>query len=166
MLTRAMKASFHRCDTGGKYFRYFGMAAAFLHEGQQRPVLRTQLRERVPEGIEFFRIYCAGRFGDIFVLIPKRQENAPQLLPAELIDARVARQPEKPRFELRRGLQAIQGPDHLDEHLLRQVFDVIAASGHGVNKSRDPVLVSDNELPLGVFIALLGSPHEVGQRSR
>jgi len=142
------------------------MAAAFLHKGQQRPVLGPQLGERVAKGIEFLRIYRAGGFRDVFVLVAKRQENPPQLLPAELVDAGIARQAEKPRLELGRGLEAVQGPDHLDEHLLRQVFDVIASAGHGVNKSRDPVLVCDNELALGVFVALLSPPHEVGQRSR
>jgi hypothetical protein len=166
MLTRTVKASFHRGNTGGKYLCYFGMTAAFLHKGQQRAVLGPKLGEGVAEGIELLGIHGAGGLRDVFVLVAKRQENPPQLLAAELVDAGIARQPEKPRFELGRGLEAIQGPDHLDEHLLRQVLDVIASAGHGVYKSRDPVLVCDNELALGAFVALLSPPHKVGQRSR
>ena len=38
---------------------------------------------------------------------PQRQKDPAQLLPAQLIDARVARQPEKPRFKLCRRLQSV-----------------------------------------------------------
>jgi hypothetical protein len=166
MFARTVKASFHRGNTGGQYFSYFGMAAAFLNEGQQSPVLRAKLGERVTEGIELLGIDRAAGLGNVFVLIPEREENPPQLLATQLVDAGVAREPEKPRLELRRRLQAIQGADHFDEDLLREVLDVIASSGHGVDKSRDAMLVGDNELPLGEFVALLSPPHKVSQRSR
>jgi hypothetical protein len=87
-------------------------------------------------------------------------------LTSQLIDAGVAGEPEKPRLELRRRLQPIEGADHFDEDLLREIFDVIASSSHGVNKSRDPVLVCDNEVPLGALVALLSPPHEPLQLSR
>ena len=118
------------------------------------------------EGVEFLRIHGAGRLGNIFVLFAERKKNPAQLLPAQLIDAGIAREPKEPRFKLRRRLQTIQRPDHFYENLLRQVFDVIAASGHGVNEAGHTVLITDNEFPLGVFVALLSSADEVGQRSR
>ena len=100
------------------------------------------------------------------MFFPKRQENPPQLLAAQLVDARVAGQAEEPRLELRRRLQAVDRTDHFDEDLLRQVLDVIAPIRHGVNEACDPVLVGNDEFTLGVFVALLGSANEVGQRGR
>jgi len=166
VFARTVKASFHRGDTGGENLGNFCVAAPFLHQCKQRTILRAQLSQGVAESVQLLGIHRAGRLGNIFVLLAKRQENPAQLLAAQLIDAGVAREPKQPRLELRRRLQTIQRSDHFDEHLLRQVFDIIASSRHGVNKSRDPMLVGDNELPLGVFLALLSPPHKVGQRSR
>ncbi len=166
MFSGAVKASFHRCDTSIQRFRYFGMTAAFLNQSQQGPVLRSQLRQRMAERIQFFRVHRSRRFRDVFVLFTKRQKNPPQFLPPQLIDASITGQAKKPRFELRRSLQPIQSSDHFDEDLLRQIFDVIASSGHGVNKPRHPMLVADDELTLGRFLALLRPADEVSQRSR
>ena len=166
VFARAVEASFHRGDTGSENFGDFGVAASFLDEREQRAVLRTELRERVTQGIQFLRIDRAGWFWNVFVLLAERQENPPQLLAAQLIDAGVAREPEQPRLELRRRLQAIERTHHLDEDLLREVLDVVTSAGHGVNESGDPMLVADNELPLGRFVALLGTTHEVGQSIR
>lgn len=166
VFARAVEASFHRGDTGIESLGNLGMAAPFLHERKKSPILRPQLPQRVAQRIEFFGVHRAGRFGNILMLLPERQKDAPQLLAPQLIDARVPGEPEQPRLELRGSLQAIDGANHLDEDLLRQIFDIITATGHGVDKSSDPMLVADNELSLGVFVALLSPPNKFGQRSR
>ena len=166
MLARPMEASFHRCDACIENLGDFSMAVTFLDERKQRPILRSQLSQRVAERIEFLGIHGTGRLGNVFMLLAEGEKYPPQLLPPQLIDARISRQAKEPGFELRGCLQAIECTNHLDEHLLRQIFDVIAPAGHGVNEAGNPMLVADNKLPLGGFVALLGSPHEVGQRSR
>jgi hypothetical protein len=166
MLARAVEASFHRDDTGLKGFGDFGVAAAFLHQGEECAVMRAELGEGVAEGVEFLEAHGAGRLGDVFVFVAKRQENAAEFLAAELVDAGVAREAEEPRLELRRCLQPVEGTDHLDEDLLGQILHVIAAAGHGENEAGHAVLVSDNELPLGGFVALLSPADKVGQRGR
>jgi len=166
MFARAVEASFHCGDTGLESFGDFGVAAAFLHEGEERAVLRAELRERMAEGVELLGVDGTGRLGDVFVFVAKREKNAAEFLAAELVDAGVAREAEEPRLELRRRLQAVERADHFDEDLLREILDVIAASGHGVNEACDAVLVGDNELPLGVFFALLSPADKVGQCGR
>ena len=166
MLARAVEASFHRNDTGLESFGDFGVAAALLHEGEERAVQRPELGERMAEGVEFLEVHGPSRLGDVFVFLAKRQENAAEFLPAELIDAGVAREAEEPRLKLRRRLEPVERTDHFDENLLRQILHVIAASGHGENEAGNPVLVGDNELPLGGFIALLSPADKVGQRGR
>ncbi len=104
MFARAVEASFHRGDTGIESFGNFRVAATFLHEGEERAILRAELGERVAERIELLGIDRAGRLGDVLVLITKRQENPAQFLAAELIDAGVAREAEQPRFKLCRRL--------------------------------------------------------------
>ena len=142
------------------------MTAALLHEREERAVLGAKLRERMAQRVELLGVHRAGRLGDVLMLLAERQENPAQLLPAELIDARVAREAEEPRLKLRRSLQAIDRAHHLDEDLLREVLHVITAARHGVDKPRDPVLVEPYELPLGGFFALLGPPHNCGQLGR
>ena len=166
MLSRAVEASFHRGDTRGESFGNFSVAAPFLHEREQRAILRAQLRERVPQRIELFGINRAGRLGDVLMLFAKRQKNTTQLLSPQLIDARIPREPEQPRLELRRRLQTIECADHFDEDLLREILDVITSTGHGVNEAGNPMLVADDELALSGFVALLSPPNEVGERSR
>jgi hypothetical protein len=166
VLSRAVQASFHRGNTRGKNFGDLRVAAAFLDESEQRAILWAKLGERVPQRIELLRVDRAGRLGNIFVFLAERQKNPPQLLAPQLVDARVAGQPEKPRFKLRRRLQTIERADHFDKNLLREIFDVITSTGHSINEAGDPMLVSNNELPLGGFVPLLGPPHKVGERSR
>ena len=163
---RAMEASLHRGHARVESFSDLGVTPALLHQREQRPILWPQLAERVTQGIEFLRIHRARRLGDVLMFLTERQKDPAQLLPAQLIDARVAREPEQPRLELSRRLQTIERPDHLDEHLLRQIFDIITSAGHSINKAGNPMLVTDNELPLGGFVALLGPPNKVGQRIR
>jgi hypothetical protein len=164
VFSRAVEASFHRGDTRVEGFCNFCVAATFLHKREQRPILRTKLGKSMPQRVEFFGIHRTRRLRNIFVFLPEREKNAPQLLPPQLVDAGVPREAEQPRFELRRRLQAIDGAHHLDEHLLREIFDVITSTSHGVYESSDPMLVADDELPLGRFVAFLCPPHEVGQR--
>jgi hypothetical protein len=166
MFTGAMEASFHRSNAGIESFGNLRVAATFLDQRQQRAILRPELGERMTQRIELLGIHRAGRLRDVFMFFAKREKNAAQLLAAELVDARVTRQPEKPRLELRRSLQTIEGSDHLDENLLGEVLDVITSTSHSVNEAGDSVLVTDNELPLGGFVALLSSSHEIGERSR
>ena len=67
---------------------------------------------------------------------------------------------------MRRSLQPIERTDHFDEDLLRQILDVIAAISHGKNETGHAMLVGDNELPLGVLVALLSPADKLGQRGR
>ena len=166
VFARAMKASLHCGNAGIEGLGNFGVAAAFLHEGEERAVLRAELGERVAEGIEFLGVDGARRLGDVFVLVAEREKNAAEFLAAKLVDAGIAREAEEPRLKLRRRLQTVERADHLDEDLLGQILDVIAASSHGVNEAGDPVLVGDNELPLGIFVALLSPADKVGQCGR
>jgi hypothetical protein len=166
VLTCAVEASFHRRDTSGKGFSDFGVTPALLDQGEQRTILWPQLGERVPKGIELFRINCSRRFGNVFVFLAKWEENAPQFLAPQLIDTRVAREPKQPGLELGWCFQTIYRADHLDKNLLSEVFDVITAAGHGVNESRDSVLVCDHELSLGTLVALLSSADQFHQRIR
>ncbi len=166
MFAGAVEASFHCGDARVERVRDFGVAAAFLDEGEQRTVLRSELGQGVAERVEFLGVDGARRLGDVFVFIAERQKNAPQLLAAKLVDAGVAREAEQPRLELRRRLEPVEGADHFDEDLLRQILHVIASSSHGVNETGDPMLICDNELALGVFFALLSPADKVGQRGR
>jgi hypothetical protein len=166
VFTSAMKASLHRGDSGIEGLGDFRVTAALLHQSEQSPVLGPELLKRMPERIEFLGIDRAGRLGDIFVLFTERQKDAAQLLPAKLVDAGVTREPEEPRLKLRRSLQAVDRAHHLDEDLLREIFDVIAPVGHGENETRNTMLVGNNDLPLGVFVALLSPANKVGQRGR
>lgn len=166
MFACAMEASLHRSDAGFEGFSNFRMTTPFLHQGKQRAVLRPELRQRVTEGVEFLGIDRPGRLRNVFVLLAKREKNPAQFLPPQLVDAGVAREPEEPRLELGGSLQAIDGTDHLDEHLLRKIFHVIAPAGHGVNEARHPVLIADHKIPLGSLVALLSPAHKVGQGSR
>jgi hypothetical protein len=166
MFARAVEASFHRGNTRGEGFGNFSVTATFLHQGKKRPILWPQLRERMPQRIELFGIDRAGRLGNVLMLLAERQKNTPEFLPPQLIDARIPREPEQPRLELRRRLQTINCPDHLDEDLLGEILDVITSTGHGVNESGNPMLVADDELALSGFVALLSPPNEIGQRSR
>jgi hypothetical protein len=166
VFTGPMKASLHRGDGGIERESDLRMAAPFLHEGEQGAILRAKLSQGVPQRIQLLGVDGAGRLGNIFVFLTKREEDAPQFLPPQLVDARIARQPEKPRLKLGRGLQTVDRPDHFDKDLLGQIFDVIASVGHGVNETRDPVLVGDDDLPLSVLIAFLSPANKVGQRGR
>ena len=166
MLAGAVEASFHRDDTGLERFGNFGVAAALLHQGEERAFVRAGLVECVAQGVKFLEGDGAGRLGDVFVLLAKRQEDAAEFLAPELVDAGVAREPEEPGLELRRRLQPVEGADHFDEDLLREILHIIAAASHGVNEAGNAVLVSDNELPLGGFVALLSPADKVGQRGR
>ena len=161
-----MKASLHRGDTGLESLGNFRVAAPFLDESQQGAVLRSELRQRMAQRVEFLGIDSSGRLGNIFMLLAEREKNPPQLLAAELVDAGIAGEAEKPRLKLRRRLEAVEGPDHFDEDLLGQILHIIASSGHGVNKAGNTMLVTDNELPLGVFVAFLSPADKVSQCGR
>lgn len=71
MLTRTVKASFHRGDTRIENFGNFSVAAAFLHQGQQGTILWPQLSKGMPEGIQLLRVHRARRLRDIFMLFAK-----------------------------------------------------------------------------------------------
>lgn len=94
MFARTVKASFHRGDARIENFGNFGMTPPFLDQRQQRPILRPELRQRVPQGIQLLGIDGARRFRDVFVLLAKREKDAPQLLPPQLVDAGIPGEPE------------------------------------------------------------------------
>ncbi len=166
MFARTVEASLHRGNAGLEGLRNLGMTTTFLHQGKQGTILGSELRQRVPQGVQFLGIDRAGRLGNVFVLLAEREKNSAQFLPAQLVDAGVAREPEKPRFKLGGRLQTVDRSDHLDEHLLRQVLHIIASAGHGVHEPRHPMLIADHKFTLGALVALLSPPHEVGQGSR
>jgi hypothetical protein len=162
----AVQTGLHRRNTGGKDFGNLGVAAAFLHQGEQRAILWTKLREGVTQSVEFLRVHCAGRFGNVLVLQAEGQKDPAQLLPAELINAGIARKPEEPRFKLGGSLEAIERTNHFYEHLLGKIFNIIRPAGHGIDKTSHAVLIADDELVLGGVIALLSPPDQISQRSR
>ena len=163
VFARTVKASFHRGDAGVENLGDFRMTPALLDQRQQGPILRAKLRQRMPQGVQLLGVHRAGRLGNVFVLLPERKENPPELLPPQLIDARVSRQPEQPGFELRRRLETIQRADHHDEDLLRQILHVIAAVRHGINEAGNPMLIPDDEFPLGPLVALLCPADKIRQ---
>ena len=161
MLPRAVQASLHRGHAGGEDRGDLGMAAPFLHEGEQRAILRPQVLEGVPQRVEFLGVDRSRRLGDILVLRGEGQEDPPQLLAAQLVDAGVAGETEKPRLELRGSLQAVDGADHLDEDLLAEVLHLIAAVGDGEDEAGHPVLIGDDELVQSLLVATLRAAHQV-----
>ena len=92
----AVEPGFHGRDAGGKSFGDFRVAAAFLHEGEQRAILRTELGECVAEGIEFLGIDGARRLRNVLMLVAEGHENAAKFLAAELVNAGVAGEAEEP----------------------------------------------------------------------
>jgi hypothetical protein len=166
MFPGAVEASFHRSDTGVQSLCYFGMTAPFLNEREKGSILGPQLTQCMTQRIELLRVHRSSRLRNVFVLLAEREKDSPQLLPPQLIDTGVPRESEQPRLELGRSLQTIERADHFDENLLGKIFHVITSTGHGVNEAGDPMLIADNELSLGGFVALLSPPHEVGQSIR
>lgn len=166
VFARAVEASFHGGDAGGESLGDFRVAPALLHEGEQRAVLGAELGEGMAQRVELLGVHGTRGLGNIFVLVAKREENPAEFLAAELVDAGVAREAKEPRLELRRRLQAVEGADHLDKNLLCEILDVVAASGDGVNETRDPVLIRDDELMHRGFVAPLGPANGVGQSGR
>ena len=137
---------------------------AFLRQREQGPVGRTQARQRVTQRVELLRVHRAGRFRNVRVLRREGRENPPQPLAPQVIDAGVAREPEEPGLELRRIVQSIQTPHHLDEDCLRQILDRIAPAHNRVDKTRHPPLIVQNQRALGRFLALLRPANQVRQR--
>lgn len=166
MLAGPVEASFDRGNAGLEGLGNFGVAAAFLDEGEQRAVLGPELGQGVAEGVEFLGVDRTRRLGDVFVLLAEGQENPPEFLAAELVDAGIAREAEQPGLELRRRLEPVERPDHLDEDLLAEVLDVIAPAGHREDKARHAVLIGHDELPLGRLFAPLGAAYQVDKIGR
>jgi hypothetical protein len=163
LLPGTVEARLHGGNTRAKNFGNLRVTTPLLHEGKQSPVLRAELSEGVSQGVEFLRVYRSRGFRDVLVLVRKGQEDPPEALPPQLVDASVARQAEKPRFELGRRLQAVDRADHLDEDLLTEVLDDVAPVGHRKDKARHAVLVRQNELTLSGLVAPLGPTHQLDQ---
>jgi hypothetical protein len=161
-----VQTGFHRGHAGIQRLGDFGMAAAFLNQGQEGAIVGPQLVQGVAEGVELLGIDGAGRLGHILVFRGKGKEDPPQLLAAEMVDAGVAGQPEQPGLELSGSLQPLQGPDHLDKNELGQILDRIAATRNGINKARDPVLVANDEIVLRPFLSPLGAADKFDQFGR
>ncbi len=161
-----MQSCFNRHHAGAGGFGHLQLAAPFLRQRKQCAIFWRQLLQRVLQCIEFLGTHRTRRLRDIFVLLAKRRENPAQLLPPQVIDAGVARQPKQPGLELRRLVQTPQRPNHFDENQLGKILDRIAPPGNRINKPRDASLVTDNERPLGGFFALLGPPNKFAECDR
>ncbi len=118
------------------------------------------------QSVELLGADRAFGFGDVFVFRRERRKDASQFLAAEVIDAGVPREPEKPRLELGRRLKARQRTDHLDEDKLSDVLDGITAADDRIDKSGNAVLVSHDELALGIGLAALSASNKIDRRSR
>ena len=92
MFSGAVKPGFYRRDAGAERDRDLGVAAAFLHQCEQGPVLRPELGERVPQCVEFFGSDGSFRLGDVLMLWSERRKDPSQFLTAEVIDTRVSGQ--------------------------------------------------------------------------
>ena len=163
LLARTVKARLHGSNTRAENFGNLRVTATLLHEGKQSPVLWAELSEGMPQGVEFLRVYRSRGFRDVLVLVREGQEDPPEALPPQLVDAGVPSQAEKPRFELGRRLKAVHRADHLDEDLLTEVLDDVAPVGHRKDKARHAVLVRQNELTLSRLVAPLGPTHQLDQ---
>ena len=161
-----VEAGLHGRHAGAQGDCDLRMAAPFLHEGEQGPVLRPELGERMTQSVELFGADRAFRFRDVFVFRRKRRKDASQFLAAEVIDAGIPREPEKPRLELGRRLKPRQRADHLDEDKLSDVLDGITAADDRINKPGNTVLVSHDELALGIGLAALRASNKIDRRSR
>lgn len=161
-----MEAGLHGGDAGAERARDLGVAAAFLHQREEDAVLRAKLGESVAESIELLGIDGAGGLGHIFVLGREGEKNAAEFLPAEVVDAGVAREAEEPRLELLRRLKPRQGADHFDKHELREILDRITPPDDRINKTGHAVLVGDDEVALGLGVFALGAADEVDQWGR
>jgi hypothetical protein len=161
-----VQSRFYGGDTGTKRDGDFRMTPAFLHESEEGAVLRAKLVERVAEGVEFLGADGPGRFRDIFVLRAERCKNPTQFLAAEMVDAGVARQAEEPRLELRRGLKAVERPDHFDENELGDILDGVAPSHDGIDKPSHAVLISNDELPLSGRLTALRAADKFDRKGR
>ncbi len=166
MFASAVETSFHRGNAGAKGLGDLRMTATFLHQSQEGAILRPELGEGVPQCVELLGIDGAGRLRDVFMLGRKRQKNAAQLLAAEVVDARVARESKEPRFKLLGCLQPVEGADHFDEDELGDVLDCIAAPDDGVNETSHPALIGDDEVALGIGGTALSAAYEVDQLGR
>ena len=122
LLPGAVKAGLHRGNGDGKGVGDLGVTAALLDEGQERPVLWAKLGQRMAEGVELLGVHRPRGLRHILVLGSEGQEDAAQLLAPEVVDAGVARKAKKPGLKLRRGLETLEGADHLDEDLLGEVL--------------------------------------------
>ena len=161
-----MQSCLHGHYAGARRFCHFDLTAPFLSERQQSAVLRRKLLQRMLQCIELFGVHRTCRFGDVFVLGRKRSEDPPEFLPPQVIDAGIARQSEKPGFELRRIVQPPDRPKHLDEYQLRQVLDRIAPPHDGIHKPRNAALIADYQRALRNFVALLSLANEIAQGGR
>lgn len=63
-------------------------------------------------------------------------------------------------------METIKGADHLDENELGDVFDGIAASDDGIDKPGHAVLISHDELTLGVGLTALRAADKIDRKGR
>ena len=166
MFPGPVQASLHCGHAGREDRRDFGMTATLLDKGEEGTVLRAELGKGVAQGVEFLGVDGARGLGDVLVLGREGQEDAAELLTAQLVDAGVAREAEEPRLELRGRLQAVDGPHHLDEDLLGEVLDLVAAVGDREHEPGDAVLVRDDELMQRGLLAALRAANQLGEVCR
>jgi hypothetical protein len=161
-----MKAGFYGGDAGAESDGNFGMTAAFLDEGKEGAVLRAELGKSMAEGVEFLRIDRASRLRDVFVLRGERREDPTQFLAAEMVNAGVTREAKEPRLELRGRLQTIERSNHFDENELSDILDRVTSSDDGIDKPSHAVLISHDELALGVGLTALRAADKFDRKGR
>jgi hypothetical protein len=152
-------------DTGG--VGHFLLAPPFLRKGDEGAVFGFEFGEGVPEGVELLAVHRRRRLGDFEMLfLFERGKKTLPALTAEMIDAGIARHPEEPGFELGGLIETWERAYHFNEDNLGKIFDGITATGDRIDKTRDAMLISDDERALRVFAALLRLPDQVRQRRR
>jgi hypothetical protein len=107
LLAGTMEARLHGCNAGFERFCNLSMTAPLLHKGKKHAILGSELGNGIAEGVQFLRVDGAQGLGHILVLGREWKKDPAQLLPAQVVNARVAGQAEKPGFKLRGGLKAV-----------------------------------------------------------
>jgi len=89
MFTCAVQSSLHCGHGDAQGLGNLPMAAPLLDEGEQGAVLGPELGKRVPEGVEFLCVDSTLGLCNVLMLRTEGKEDPPELLPAEVVYARV-----------------------------------------------------------------------------
>jgi hypothetical protein len=166
LFARAVQAGFDGSDRGAGDGRHLGLTAAFLCEREKDAVFGLQLLQGVVEGVQLGGINRGAGFGYGFVFGLNWGEESPPFFTAEVINATVACEAEKPGFKVFGIVEPVERPKHFDENDLGNILNGVAAARDGIDKAGHPLLVADDERALGVIATLLGLAYDVGQNGR